>query len=129
MNDDLGPVAKVLMGVVSAKFGPGVIGRIGTIAIAGFVVMCLTAIVFAFIDRYIAFGCFLLMAALLFYVLHRAFNYAEKHPELSAMDGAQVTRLLTQQASQRPLDGLPPPPEFVVMTTENPMIEGRKVEP
>lgn len=122
-NDDLNPVAKVLLGVVSAKFGPGAIGRIGTIAISALVVLALMATIFAFINIYFAGTIVLITAALAFYFLERSFRYAEAHPELAAMDGAQISRVLTQQASMRQLEGLPPPPPHVEVTTQNPLVE------
>lgn len=122
-NDEFNPLSKILLGVMSAKFGPGVIGRIGTIAIAGMVVLTLLSGLFAIINIYIsaAFGASAVVFA--FYAVSKAFQYANRYPELSAMDGAQISRVLTQQGSMRMLEGLAPPPDHVVAATQNPVID------
>lgn len=125
-SSDSDTIAKILLGVVSAKFGPGALGRIGTIAIAAFVVLAVLAIVFAFINVYLAGAIAVLDAMLAFWVTEKAFRYAERHPELAAMDGTQVSKLMTHQASMRQLDGLAPPPTYIEATIQNPMIAGRE---
>lgn len=127
MNGD--QVAKILGGVMSAKFGPGAIGRIGTIAKAGLVVLGLTAIVFAFVNIWAALTVAFLIVFFGFYCVHRAFSYAEKHPEISAMDGAQVAKVIQQQGSMRQLEGVPPPPPVIVgEVVENPLIANHREE-
>lgn len=120
--------AKVLLGVVSARFGPGAIGRIGTITISALVVFTLIAAIFAFINIYCSLAIVLLTMLLAFYSIDRAFRYAERHPEIAAMDGAQISKVLTQQASMKPLPGLAPPPEYATVPTQNPMIDMRSEE-
>lgn len=119
-------VAKILLGVVSAKFGPGAIGRIGTIAKAALAVLALMAVVFAFVNVYLSAGTVAAVVVLSIYWIHRSFKYADDHPELAAMDGAQIQRVLTQQASMRRLEGVPPPPPFVEEVIQNPFIEMHK---
>lgn len=122
-KNDLSSIAKILIGVVTAKFGPGAIGRIGSIAIAGSVIVGLVAIVFAIIDIRYAVALPFFIILIIGYAIHRSFKYAEDHPELAAMDGAQISRLLTQQAAMRQIEGIPNPPEYVEATTQNPLIE------
>jgi hypothetical protein len=122
MKSDNDVISKVLLGVVSAKFGPGAIGRIGTFAIAVIVVLALLAIVFSFKNIYVAGAIAVLDVLFALYALHKVTGYAERHPELAAMDGAQISKLLTHQASMKPLEGVPPPPPYIEATVPNPMI-------
>lgn len=122
-NSDHDILSKVLLGVVTAKFGPGALGRIGTIAIAAFVTMTVIAGLFAFINPMFSLVIMGAEALLAFYVVHRAFNYAELHPELSAMDGTQISKIMSQQGSMKPLEGIAPPPPYIEATVQNPLIE------
>ena len=94
-------LGKVLEGVVKATFGPGTIGRIGTVMIAALV--CLSAVILALaftkpLYAIIALGG---VALLLFYFLHRVFNFADRNPGYAAMDGAQITRHMMRDVGMK----------------------------
>lgn len=127
-NGDKDTLSQVLLGVISAKFGPGALGRIGTIAITAFVVLTLIAGIFTFSNPTYSLAIMAVVAALAFYVVHRAFDYAEKHPELSAMTGTEITKFRAQQASMRQLEGLSPPPPHVNETIRNPLLRSGESE-
>ena len=115
--------AKILNGVLHATFGPGAIGRIGTIARSGMVVMLLLAVAFGYKNVWIGAGFGVSAIVFIFYCVHRAFNYAIAFPEASAMDGAQMTRVLIQQGAMKPLEGLQQPPPIVGELIQNPLID------
>lgn len=113
---------------MSAKFGPGAIGRIGTIAMSAMVVLAVPIFVLAFSNPYIAGLGLLLICGIAIYTLHQCFKYANAHPVVAALDGAQMTRVLQQQASMRSLEGLPPPPSELRELVQNPLAEGQEAE-
>ncbi|MFC7377688.1 hypothetical protein [Brevundimonas sp. GCM10030266] len=115
--------AKLLSGVLHANFGPGAIGRIGTIAKAGMVVIALLAIAFGFRNIWVGAAFAALDIAFIFYCVHQSFGYAKAFPEAAAMDGAQISRVLIQQGAMRPLEGLSQPPPIVSEVIQNPLIE------
>lgn len=126
MNFDADALGRFLNGMLTVKFGPGPLGKIGTIVLVGVGAMLIMASIFAFINMWAGLAVTGVMAAFIFYFLHRAFNFADRHPELSAMDGAQVTRVMMQQGSMRPLEGLAPPPPIVGEVIQNPMIDTQR---
>lgn len=115
--------AKLLNGVLHATFGPGAIGRIGTIAMSGMGVMFLLALAFGFQNLWIGAGFGSSAVVFIFYCIHKAFSYAEEFPEAAAMDGAQISRVLIQQGAMKPLEGLTQPPPIIGEVIENPLIQ------
>lgn len=113
---------------MSAKFGPGAIGRIGTIAMSAMVVLAVPIFVLAFFNAYIAGAGLLLIGGIAFYTVHHCFKYANAHPVVAAMDGAQIVKVLQQQASMKPLEGLPPPPSEVGQLIQNPLVQEMDAE-
>lgn len=126
MTNPDGGFAKLLHGVLQARFGPGAIGRIGTIAKGGMVVIALLALFFGYFNLWIGAGFAALDVIFIFYCVHRAFNYAIAFPEASAMDGAQISRVLLQQGSMRTIEGIQQPPPIVDEIVQNPLIEMQK---
>lgn len=118
-----GQWAKILNGVLHANFGPGAIGRIGTIARAGMVVMFLLAIAFGYKNIWVGAVFAVLDIAFIFYCIHQSFGYAKAFPEASAMDGAQISRVLIQQGSMKPLEGLTQPSPIIGEVIENPLVQ------
>jgi hypothetical protein len=116
---------KVLQDIVAARFGPGALGRIGTVARAAIAGLCVLGIVTAFINPYITAGCALLLFVIVLDFFRRAFKYADDHPEYAAMDGTQIQKHLASQG-MKALEGLPPIPDYIDVTVENPLIEERK---
>lgn len=126
MTQPDGGFLKLLNGVLQARFGPGAIGRIGTIAKSGMVVIAVLALFFGYFDVRLGAAFAMLDVIFIFYCVHRAFNYAHVFPEASAMDGAQISRVLVQQGAMRPLEGLPTPPPYAQEVIQNPMISAQK---
>ena len=122
-ESDTSSLAKVLQTVLAAKFGPGAIGRVGTIAMAAMVVISIPVLALVFFNPIAACVGLFLIAAIAIYTLQWCFRYAEQHPVASAMDGAQMTRVLTQRGAIKPIEGIPPPPDFDEDLIQNPLIK------
>lgn len=127
-NPDGGGWTRILSGVLQAKFGPGAIGRIGTIALAGMVVIAVLTMFFGYFNIWVGAGFAGFGIIFIFYCVHRAFNYAIAFPEASAMDGAQISRVLAQQGSMRRLEGVIQPPPFTTEVIKNPLLDQEKGE-
>ena len=125
---DTDSLGKILQGVLSAKFGPGAIGRVGTIAMAAMVVLAVPILALAFVAPYVALVGLLLIGGIAIYTLSWCFRYAEMNPVVAALDGSQITKILHQQATMRPLEGIPPPPAIVDSLTQNPTLEDTEGE-
>ncbi|MNR96413.1 hypothetical protein D3C72_275680 [compost metagenome] len=123
MNFDSDALSRFLSGVMTVKFGPGAIGRIGTVALISVASMTLICFVIARMNVWAGLAAFGVLALFAFTFLIIAFVYAWRHPELSAMDGAQVSKVMLHQGAIRPLDGLQQPPPIVGEVIQNPLIE------
>lgn len=121
-HDSGGALSRFLSGVMAIKFGPGAIGRIGTVALVGLASMTLICLTFSFINIWAGVAVFGVLALFVFTFMIIAFVYAWRHPELSAMDGAQVSKIMLQKGTIRPLDGLPQPTVIAGEVIQNPLI-------
>ena len=89
---NLDSIGKFLGTLAKATFGPGALGRIGTVMIVTALAFSLPAIVLAYTQPLYAIAALVIVALLVGYFLHRAFNFADRNPGYAAMDGAQITR-------------------------------------
>jgi hypothetical protein len=112
-------VTKVLGGVVKASFGPGALGRLGTVFRT--VVVCLTLIglPLAYFQSNLVVLPLVGIILLAWDFLRRGFKYVDQHPAYAAMDGAQITKVLTQDSALKNLPGVIDLP-FETVATENP---------
>jgi hypothetical protein len=109
--------ARTLQGVVRATFGPGALGRLGTVAIAAMVLLCVLGLAFVVVrpDFALLMAAAILIVVVLFIV--RGFAYADRYPQFAAMDGAQITRVMTKDVGIKSLPGAP------IIDLDAPLIE------
>lgn len=114
-------LSKILSGVLKASFGPGAIGRIGTVVIAMMVVLAVLAVLLAFVYPIAIIGVAVAVVGVVVTFMLLAFSYATKFPEFAAMDGSQIARVMIQDLAQKPLPGAPPI-ELRAAPIENPLL-------
>lgn len=95
MVQGLGPVARM-------KFGPGTNGRIGTVVIALAIICGIVALPLAFREPPLALVALGMAIVLALSYLGAAYWYADRHPELSAMDSVHVAKVLIDGAMRAP---------------------------
>lgn len=90
------------------KLGPGVVGRITTMGVAFFVCV---AIALSRIDgAYFIAGIVALAAVILLILVFSAIRFANRNPELSLLEGANLVRYQEVRMAARGLPEAPPMP-------------------
>ncbi len=111
---------KVLQGIVKATFGPGALGRIGTVVLGAVVCLTLLGVMAGFIKPlYLMFIAGMIFATVIAFLL-MAFRYAEIHPQFAAMDGAQMTKYLITSVATKNMPGQPSI-DFTELPIANPL--------
>jgi hypothetical protein len=102
---------RVLEGLVKATFGPGALGRLGTVAMGAMAVVGAIGLALAFANPTFALVAIAAVLGIVSLFLILGFSYATKYPQFAAMDGAQIVRALNQEGAMKRLPGLPPIPD------------------
>jgi hypothetical protein len=98
---------RVLEGLTKTTFGPGAIGRIGTVIIAVCVCIVVLGLPLAFAYPWFALIALLVIGGVGFAFMIFGFHYADKHPQWAAMDGSQITKVMTHSPAVKRVGGMP----------------------
>jgi hypothetical protein len=106
--------------VVRGKFGPGALGRLGTVVNVGVVMTGAVAVVMAITHPEYAFYIVCGIFGLLAIFLIAGFSYALIHPEAATMDSSDFTRVRLKELGAKDV-----PPRLIAERShpiENPMV-------
>jgi hypothetical protein len=93
--------------VAGMKFGPGTNGRIGTVVLGTAIAFAIVAFAMAFKEPLAAVAILGIAALIVLIYLAAAYWYANRYPELSAMDSVHVAQVLTHEGAMRAPPGGP----------------------